>query len=272
MDEFFGRIGREIARELADNNKHSKLFNNKSENWINFGPEEKKKLKDLVKEYETVERSPKSVQKIGEKLDSFLSKFQKTLRESWAKQQAEEISYDDFQHEIINANKQFTSMIYGDDFSKHLGNVFISYRVELSILLIKRLLQEIRTMTECQMVEIKQSYQGIVDESAIALKNDCVETINKIINEDMSDIIKSKRKYEYFGTIIRDDEIKNNVFHTLGYVAAEYYMKNNPDWLEEQKKLIGESNKNIFEKYINTDLVKEWAEEKEIFNFIKRNI
>jgi len=234
IEEFFGRLGESVGRNLLKNTQYEELFKNHDEReWSNLDIFKEnaeyfnKRIREELKSLElakTVVSNDKMRLRILELLSirTEINDEEYDLTRNinnYIKKQIKTLS------DFNNANKNISNYT-----RKEIGSVY----------------------TEC-IKEIKDMIRLIIPEE---VSDDAVLQMRSL-NYDLKKNIETIKSVLQSPIISYDDKISisrdhlGKFLHYKGYVAAEIFVKNNPDYMKTAPKLFRMKNKKIIKKIFN---------------------
>lgn len=268
VGEFFGRLGENIARESVKGTELEFLFKEEERNHLQDEKlmevikKQVDKLRPLVEDLSANLEQKKSVKLEGYgKLKDFYKKIEQAI-EMVLTAQAQDIPLG----QIVGDLKAF--LVEGFAGTKELINFIKSIKNGDSYPRWANALTTVIRETTSNLGNIgymaetftwessSESYQMILDELD-DLKNSCDFQLFQLTGFDWE-------------LIVGIDNKKSQLYHLLGYAAAEYFMANNQDWGTCLKEIFSYSDKEAFGKYLENKGFIEWAEKnKEVVELLE---
>ncbi|MFW5853259.1 MAG: hypothetical protein ACOCU8_01290 [Patescibacteria group bacterium] len=256
LEEFLGRLGEYVARQVVKGTELEPMLeqvarDERSRN--NYVAEKIEGLDSSLDEIKQVLDSyKKEAQAITSKAENLNSEFEQLL--------------DDIQvkFETDNLTKEELVSSYSKSVDIFKGILKIIKEADNSNLLHKQIRLSIDKMVCC--LESFKLFIKVCDE----INNDFVSEIKKLIRDiietlDMMIFSFSGNPSE-LSTVLRMDvlSIYDEVLHVEGYVAAEYYVENVPNWLETVPDLFRGSYETL-KKHVKSKQVKRWMKENGVY-------
>jgi len=259
MDEFFGRLGESIGRKIVDK-EHARLFKGKKERKSSDPKLIAKKTKKLIEIANTFEAVSKKLDEITVRYDKIYVPCSKHLNRIVR-------AYESYNktNNLEKLNERFCSI--GTDLRADIARVqeskrFSSERVKTTIEIYIANLKLFRD----NMGRIKEYNQQHPGNQGIELGKmnrelkHCLDRAREILKEQK---IRNKKYGEFDSARMEIElplliETNSEIIHSLGYIAAEEYVKQNPNFLREAPELFRQSDEEIMERFITDEVMEKY--------------
>ncbi len=273
VDEFYGRLGENIAREVSmgtelevlfgeeDERKHFK--DEKLEEEIKNDINKTKPLLDKLEEVARANREGKI--KIADNIKSFFAKLKDAeLLCQEAKQQ--KMSPAELGKEVLSLVTEGSggreelavlakSLIKDGGYPDWAQGLFdVLTAAEKNLAAFKSKIEEMGSSKD-------DSLYTFLESDIWFIKSSCKMAMMKLSNLD-----------QRLGGIEMINNAQVSLHHTIGYAAAEKYMQKDPDWLSKIPVIFKYKNREALEEFIENDDFQDWLQSNESMTVLKEMI
>jgi hypothetical protein len=257
VDEFFGRLGESVARDVTRNTQYEYLFED-------YSPRKLSDPEVLKRTQRAIKRSSDLISVASSRMESKLSRSMLLMEEmsriadalsnANEERREEKISIDEFL-EVVEMNQKSLVDTYNQNKDNNIREVVILFNKQvLNLYEIKKSLELIE--------EVRQSGEPVERE----LEEFELETMQRFdsIIHSLYETIELAQPQLLFGAMtpqMADLSLSNHEWHMRGYVAAEIFMQDNPGWADQLPDLINSPSPSVLENNVDAEKVNNWLKD-----------